>query len=275
MQKHEFERNLEAIFKVVTKVEGCLSDREIRCLALLASIPSAKGVVLEIGSFKGRSTVVLAKAALLAGESKIVAVDPLNSSAKSDPNLGGKPSAKPDFETNLKKAGVESAVEFYLERASDLAGKWDPARKIRLLWIDGDHSYGGAKADFDLFRPFLANGAIVAMHDVLHPAAEAGPARVFAEDVLLSWHFGPAGFSGSIGWSQFFESPTASLPFHPQKLRLYGRLSKLILMTAFDDGSIKPFLRGLRWQQYKLAKCWIPHGDMQPNQFERQIAEDP
>ncbi|MGA2802029.1 MAG: class I SAM-dependent methyltransferase [Verrucomicrobiota bacterium] len=265
MQKREFERNLEAVIQAVSGVEGYLTNREIRCLVLLASIPSAKGVVLEIGSFKGRSTIVLAKAALLAGESKIVAVDPLNSSAKTDPSLGGKPSAQSDFETNLKNVGLEHAVEFYLERSSDLARKWDSARKIRLLWIDGDHTYGGAKADFDFFRPFLADRAIVAMHDVLH--SYDGPARVFAEDMLLSPHFGPAGFSGSIGWSQFFESPTASLPFHPQKLRLYGRLSKLISLTAFGED-----LRGLRRTRYNLARNRIPHGDMRPDQFKRQIA---
>ena len=78
----------------------------------------------------------------------------------------------------MKNAGVENVVEFHRQRSSELAGKWDASRKIRLLWIDGDHTYTGAKLDLDLLRPFLANGAIVAMHDVLH--SHDGPVRVFA-----------------------------------------------------------------------------------------------
>jgi len=39
------------------------------------------------------------------------------------------------------------------------------------------------------------------MHDVL--PHHGGPARVFAEDILLSTPFWSGGFSGSIGWSQY------------------------------------------------------------------------
>src|SRR5690348_7472445 len=186
-----FEKAVVGFIETASRVERQTTNREIRCLALLAAIPSAKGVVLEIGSFKGCSTIVLAKSAMLAGESTIVAVDPLTSPAKTDPSLHGKASGWSEFQLNLKNAGVEHAVEFHRQRSSELAGLWDRNRKIRLLWIDGDHTYAGAKTDLDSFRPFLANGAIVAMHDVLH--SHEGPARVFAEDILLSPHFGPFG----------------------------------------------------------------------------------
>lgn len=52
-----------------------------------------------------------------------------------------------------------------------------------------------------MFKPFLADGAVVAMHDVL--GTFEGSLRVFVEDLLESDEFGPAGFSGSIGWAQF------------------------------------------------------------------------
>jgi len=45
------------------------------------------------------------------------------------------------------------------------------------------------------FRPHLASGAIVALHDVLHTFE--GPVRVFAEALLDSDEFGPAGLCGS------------------------------------------------------------------------------
>jgi len=39
-------------------------------------------------------------------------------------------------------------------------------RPIDLLFIDGDHSYGGTRSDFETFSPLVAPGGLVAMHDV-------------------------------------------------------------------------------------------------------------
>ena len=260
-----FEKLIGEVLPAVANVEGHLTGREMRCLALLAARPCAKGVILEIGSFKGRSAIILAKSAALAGETKIVAVDPLTSPSKTDPDLRGKLDGWADFKMNLKNAGVEEAVEFHKERSSDFARRWDPARKIRLLWIDGDHTYAGAKLDFDLFSSFLANGAIVAMHDVLH--APGGPARVFAEDVLLSPHFAAFGFSGSIAWAQYFASPEVSLPFRSDKVKGYQKLTRLIALSAFDSVP-----RGWNKLCHKLARFRIPHGDVQLEEFNRQVS---
>ena len=41
----------------------------------------------------------------------------------------------------------------------DVAKDW--TRPIRLLWIDGDHSYQGCKEDFDLFSPFLSYVSVI------------------------------------------------------------------------------------------------------------------
>lgn len=40
-------------------------------------------------------------------------------------------------------------------------------RKLDLLFIDGDHGYDGVKADFEAYRHFLREGAIVAFHDIM------------------------------------------------------------------------------------------------------------
>jgi hypothetical protein len=226
--------------------------------------PTTTGVVLEIGSFKGRSTVILAQAAKLAGDARVVAVDPLTSPAKTDPSLKGQASGWADFQANLQRAGVTDAVEFHQEFSSDLAGHWPPERKIRLLWIDGDHSYAGAKLDLTLFQPHLADGAIVAMHDVLH--SHGGPTRVFAEDILLSPHFGAFGFSGSIAWAQYFAAPEKSLSFQVRKVASYRRLSALVALSAFGGG-----LRGWARLRYKLARARIPHGDLQWADFRPEI----
>ena len=264
MNNETFEQAVVNSIASVQQVEGHLTNREIRCLTLLAAVPSTKGTILEIGSFKGRSTIVLAKSAALAGETKIVAVDPLTSPSKTCPDLCGQTSGWCDFQANLKNAGVTAAVEFHQEFSQDLAAQWDAGRKIRFLWIDGDHTYAGAKRDLDCFRPFLANGAIVAMHDVLH--SHDGPVRVFSEDILLSPHFGPFGLSGSIAWAQYFTSPEASIPFRAQKVAAYRRLTKLVALSVFDEPLV-----GWRRFRYKLARAAVPHGDMNAEAFQRQI----
>lgn len=46
-----------------------------------------------------------------------------------------------------------------------LAGRIEPS--IDFLFIDGDHTYEGVKADFKMYSPFMKNGAIIAFHDIV------------------------------------------------------------------------------------------------------------
>ena len=259
-----FENRATQVLGQVAGVEGQLTPKEVRLLFLLAALPTTAGEIVEIGSFKGKSTIVLAKGAELTASPRVVAVDPLTSPSITDPHLGGKASGWDDFQTNLKQAGVEKNVEFHQQFSFELAQVWTKDRKIRLLWIDGDHTHAGTKTDFDLFAPFLADGAIVAFHDVLHH--HGGPARIFAEGVLLSPHFGPAGVCGSIGWSQYFKDTKRCQPHLPAKIRLYRRLSRLIGYVAFGGN-----IEGLAKLHYKLIRFSIPHGEVIPADWMTQV----
>ena len=57
MNNQTFEQAVVNSLQSVRQVEGHLTDREIRCLTLLAAVPSAQGTVLEIGSFNLISAV--------------------------------------------------------------------------------------------------------------------------------------------------------------------------------------------------------------------------
>jgi predicted O-methyltransferase YrrM len=39
-------------------------------------------------------------------------------------------------------------------------------RKLDLLFIDADHSYGGVRSDFELYRRFVAEDGLIAFHDI-------------------------------------------------------------------------------------------------------------
>jgi len=50
-------------------------------------------------------------------------------------------------------------------------------REIDLLFIDGDHSYEGVKADFEMYSRYVRKGGMVALHDIL-PLANNPDVRV-------------------------------------------------------------------------------------------------
>jgi len=232
----------------VQAAPGFLTEREGRFLALVAACAPAQGTILEIGSYKGKSTVGLASIAQRYGLGPVVAVDPHTAPALTDYGHGAQQSSWDDFRASLRNAGVEDSVEAHRTYSRDLAKGW--TRPLRVLWIDGDHTYKGAREDLDLFRRHLVPGAIVAMHDVLHTFE--GPVRVFAEDVLGSDDFGAAGLCGSIGWAQFRPRDAAS--WRDARRKLAKRLARLIPFVR--DGR-QP--RGLAKLRYKLWRGLVPH----------------
>jgi len=243
-------------------VEGFLSPAEMRFLALLGAVPTASGEVLEIGSFKGRSTIILAKASALAGDRHINAVDPMTAPSVTDPDLGGSDSSLDDFTLNVSGHGVAERVRLHRKLSSELAPEW--TSPLRLLWIDGDHTYIGTRLDLECFQSHLADGAIVAFHDVLHEFE--GGVRVFMENVLLSPHFGAAGFCGSIAWSQFHKDPLKAAVYRPAKISLYRKLGRLVPFLAFG----RP-LNGFRKKIYKLQRSRVPHGPVDPEKWTSSI----
>ena len=39
---------------------------------------------------------------------------------------------------------------------------------VDLLFIDADHSYAAVKADYELYRPLVSRGGMIAFHDIAH-----------------------------------------------------------------------------------------------------------
>lgn len=240
---------------------GFLTEREGRFLALVAAGAPAAGTILEIGSFKGKSTVGLASVAGRYGLDPVVTVDPHSAPAATDPDLAGQASSWPAFRATLEQAGVTTLVEAHRAFSRDLAPEW--ARPIRMLWVDGDHTYAGTREDLALFGRHVAPGGIVAFHDVLH--AYEGPIRVFVEDVLRSDRFGPAGFCGSIGWAQY--RPGDGAAFRRERLRLARRAGRLIRFVR--DGR-RP--RGVARLAYQLLRAAVPHASPAPLEWLARVA---
>jgi predicted O-methyltransferase YrrM len=257
-----FDAFVENLLKEVSGVEGYLAPDEMRFLALLAACPTAKGEILEIGSFKGKSTIILAKSAALTGPEKIHAVDPMTAPSETDPDLGGDASSFADFQKNIEAHEVAGNVDFHQTFSYELARDWDAP--IRLLWIDGDHTYQGTKLDLEGFASHLTDGAIVAIHDVLHEFE--GGIRVFMENVLLSPNFGACGFCGSIAWAQFRIDEKKCDKFRDEKLSLYKKLSRLVPFVV-----LKKELKGFEKKKYKFFRSLVPHGAVDPRDWLKKV----
>lgn len=258
-----FQETLRQIQDAVHHVDGWLTDRELSFLALLAACPTTQGTVLEIGSYRGRSTIVLALANRLTDDRRIVAVDPLPDEGPLARDESGKWTARALLTANLRQAGVEADVEFHPMCSHELAPRW--TEPLRLLWIDGDHRYASTKQDFDLFVPYLADGAILAMHDVL--SRYDGCIRVFTEDVLQSPHFGAAGICGSIGWAQYWHDPARAREHARRKSQLRGKLQPLI---SYHCAAEDP--QGLAKLHYQLLRAQVPHQRVAPAVWLRTVA---
>jgi predicted O-methyltransferase YrrM len=244
----DLETVLSDAWDTVRKVRGHLEENEARFLGLLAACVPAEGAIVEIGSFRGKSTVMLAKVASHYRFGPVVAIDPHNSPILLDRQADPEVSSYQDFLNSIQTAGVSNAVEPHLAYSADVANSWN--RPIRLLWIDGDHSYEGAKKDLDGFLSHVVPGGVVAFHDALN--AFPGPIRVFVEEVLRSDRFGPAGFVHSTAWGQF--RPDDGHTFRERRASLARRAARLIPFVANGDE-----LKGMRKRRYKIHRFRVPH----------------
>lgn len=153
-------------------VSGYLHVEEGCALLALAAGGSGDGEVVEIGSYHGRSTCFLALGLKLRGCGLVHAVDHFQGSpehqegeACEDAHLRADGSTLPVFRENLGRNQLLAHVNPIIAASGRAAAEWDGAL-IRLLFIDGDHSYDGTKADFEAWKQFVTPGGFICFHDV-------------------------------------------------------------------------------------------------------------
>lgn len=164
-----------------------------------------------------------------------------------EPPATSAPSTYDDFLHSLNQAGVEQDVEVHRAYSQDVSRTW--TRPIRLLWIDGDHTYQGAEQDFLGFIPHLSPLGVVPLHDALNNFP--GPIQVYVEKVLRSRSFGPMGFVQSLAWAQY--RPTGADQFAAQRENLARKASRLIPYVKRNNE-----LRGFTKLAYKLKRSRVP-----------------
>lgn len=238
---------IEKAWQLTQLTPGFLGENEARFLGMLAACVPAGGTIVEIGSFKGKSTVMLASVAAHYGLGPVLAIDPHTAPSRTDPGIAPGSSTFEEFRASVKAAGLTEHVEIHRAYSRDAAKEWN--RPIRLLWIDGDHTFRGAKEDFDLFTPHLVKGGVVALHDAL--SAFEGPIRVFVEEILRSDRFGAAGVVQSTAWGQ--SRPDDGKDFQELRMRLERRARRMLPFVANGRR-----VHGVTKMAYKLARSRVP-----------------
>lgn len=155
-----------------------IMDKDVKFLSSLAK-EANHGAIVEIGSFKGKSTAYLASGCKNSGKGlKVYAIDP---------HILG---TEQLFKENINKLGFSDIVIPLVMMSEEAAKQWN--QSISLLFIDGDHDNEAVTKDFLLWEPWLVEGGVIAFHDkfVAGSAYHGGPAKVIRDYILKSNRFG-------------------------------------------------------------------------------------
>jgi MMP 1-O-methyltransferase len=163
------------------RVDGYLGRREGKYLYSLARISGNSGVIVEIGTFKGKSTIWLANGRRAGTKGQVFAVDP------------HKYGTEEEFRNNIRTAGVDDIVVPIVQPSEEAVRDW--SHPIAFLWIDGDHSHEAARSDFVAWEPFVCDGGIIALHDTY---AWEGVRKLVDNEILTNDKFKVLGQLDSI-----------------------------------------------------------------------------
>jgi hypothetical protein len=146
-------------------VEGWLTDAQAERLWRAGRAVPDGGRIVEIGSFRGRSTIVLASAA---GEQvEVVAIDPHGGGDRGpneyDPDRQRGEADNVAFWANLERAGVDQRVRHVRRASGDALG--EVSGEIDLLYVDGAHRYRFAKPDIEQWGGRVRPDGTLLIHD--------------------------------------------------------------------------------------------------------------
>jgi len=162
-------------------VKGFLDPQEGAALYAAAAEMAPQGLCVEIGSYCGKSTIILGAACQQAG-STLLAIDHHRGSEENqpgeeyfDPDLddgAGGMSSLDQFRANIKCAGLEDTVIPALSPSALVARL--PLAAPAFVFIDGGHSMPAALADYRNWGTRVMAGGLLAIHDVFPNPADGG-----------------------------------------------------------------------------------------------------
>ncbi|HWI53962.1 MAG TPA: class I SAM-dependent methyltransferase [Symbiobacteriaceae bacterium] len=139
-----------------------MMNQEAKFLAYLATKAPDGGCFVEIGSRSGKSAGYLARVAANRGLGPLQSIDLWD---LAPPRWQGTETLE-KFLERMERLGLRQQVTVLKGDSREIGDAWQ--KPISLLFIDGDHSYDGARADYERFSPHVVPGGIIAFHDYCH-----------------------------------------------------------------------------------------------------------
>jgi predicted O-methyltransferase YrrM len=165
-------RSVISLFSVTSrfdKLEGEITVREGYALYAMAELGPGEGAIVEIGPHRGKATCYLAAGARAGNRGVVTAVDHFGARA-GDPGTegaGAQGTGKPgdlarSLELTLAAMDLDDRVDVVRGESTAVARGW--RKPVRLLFIDGDHSHEGTRADFAAWDPHVVRGGLIVFH---------------------------------------------------------------------------------------------------------------
>ena len=154
-------------------IEGWLTSAEAMGLFQIAEILPKNSTVLEIGSWKGKSTWCISQGLK---KGTIHCIDPFNAAGEEGSKeiyekTKGNNSLLEQFQNNMKGISKKVKITTHKGYSSDFV---DTILNIDFLFIDGDHSVEGCRFDYENFENEVKVGGFLAFHDYYLDRPELG-----------------------------------------------------------------------------------------------------
>lgn len=157
--------SLEQVMTTVAEVQGWMTPGQASTLYDSAVHCPDGSQIVEIGSFQGRSTIVLASAA--DASIQVIAIDPHAGNDRGPQEIDGFSAEADDdhaiFNKNLADAGVTDQVQHLRMFSDDAHG--EVTGDVGVLYVDGAHRYAPARADISSWGARVADGGTLLIHD--------------------------------------------------------------------------------------------------------------
>ncbi len=197
----------ERLIALAAQVTGFMPADEGRALYDAALRYLDGGVGVEIGTYCGKSTVLLGAAAQETG-AVVYTVDHHHGSEEHQPGweyhdtslvdpVTGLFDTLPTMRHTLDAAGLDEHVVAVVGKSPVVARGW--RMPLRLLFIDGGHTEEAAQRDFDGWARWVDVGGALIIHDVFPNPADGGqaPFHIY-QRALGTGAFREVGVTGSM-----------------------------------------------------------------------------
>jgi predicted O-methyltransferase YrrM len=158
-------KTFDQVLSSIAQVQGWMTRAQAQRLWNAATRVPPGGRIVEIGSYHGRSTIVLASA--IAPGSQVFAIDPHGGNDRGPQQIEGEfedgQRDHEQFMANLRAAGVAGKVQHVRKPSQNATG--DIPGLLDVVYIDGAHRYALAKADIDRWGTKVKSGGTLLIHD--------------------------------------------------------------------------------------------------------------